>query len=81
MNIGMMWFDNDPKTDLTEKISRAAEYYRSKYGRNPDVCLVNPAVYDKSKMQTGKILVRPLRTVLPGHLWIGVDEKAPIGAD
>ena len=33
MNIGMLWFDNDKKTDLAGKITRAADYYRNKYGQ------------------------------------------------
>ena len=86
MNTGMMWFDNDPKTTLDVKIQQAADYYRQKYGRTPDLCLVNPGVLDKShpetdSRQTGKILIRPFRSVLPGHLWIGVDDKRPTGAD
>jgi hypothetical protein len=86
MNTGMMWFDNDPKTSLDVKIQQAADYYRHKYGRTPDLCLVNPGMLEKTQSQAdsrqaGKILVRPLRSVLPGHLWIGVDEKLPTGAD
>lgn len=81
MNTGMMWFDNDPKTALIEKVTRAAEYYRSKYGRAPDVCLVNPGMLKEPMLHAGQIQVRPMRTVLPGHLWIGVDEKLSLGAD
>jgi hypothetical protein len=81
MNTGMMWFDNDPKTALTDKVTRAAEYYKSKYGHAPDICLVNPGMMSEPMTQTGRIQIRPMRTVLPGHLWIGVDEKAPLGAD
>jgi hypothetical protein len=81
MNIGMMWFDNDPKTALVEKVTRAAEYYRSKYGRAPDICLVNPGMLKEPMIQAGRIQVRPMQTVLPGHLWIGVDEKIPLGTD
>jgi hypothetical protein len=80
MNVGMLWFDNDPKTGLTAKVSQAAEYYRAKYGRMPDLCLVNPAMLKEPQAQEGKILIRPLRSILPGHLWIGVDEKIPAGA-
>ena len=43
MDIGMLWFDNDKKTDLTTKVSRAAEYYQKKYGQMPNLCFVNPA--------------------------------------
>lgn len=42
MNTGMMWFDNDPKTTLKEKVIAAADYYRQKYGHVPIACLVNP---------------------------------------
>jgi hypothetical protein len=82
----MMWFDNDPKTTLEAKIQQAADYYRQKYGRTPDLCLVNPGMLDKAcpdpdARQAGKILIRPFRSVLPGHLWIGIDEKLPTGAD
>lgn len=81
MFTGMMWFDNDPKTTLADKVHQAAEYYRSKYGRIPDLCLVNPNMLPESEAQEGKIHIRSLRSVLPGHLWIGMDEKLPTGAD
>ncbi len=86
MNVGMLWFDNDPKTTLTAKIHQAAEHYRTKYGRMPDLCLVNPSMLSKPSPelvegQDGKITIRPLRSILPNHLWIGVDEKLPTGAD
>jgi len=81
MMSGMMWFDNDPKTALTDKVAHAAEYYHAKYGRTPDLCLVNPAMLKEPMIQAGRIQVRPMRTVLPGHLWIGVDEKLPLGMD
>ena len=77
MQTGMMWFDNDPKTTLTVKIVRAADYYRQKYGRVPDVCLVNPIYQTEAETHVGRITVQPFRPVLPGHLWIGCEE-APL---
>ena len=44
MNVGMLWFDNDPKTELDDKIKRAANYYREKYGNPPTVCFVHPSM-------------------------------------
>jgi hypothetical protein len=86
MNIGMMWFDNDPKTSLDTKVLKAADFYRHKYGRSPDLCMVNPANLAKTNPQSepmlaGRILIQPLRSVMPGHLWIGVDEKLPTSTD
>jgi len=105
MNAGMLWFDNDPKTALTAKIERAAYYYRHKYGRDPNLCLIHPSMLPKDDMMdnpaneagvgeqpaTGKpalpapelqaqvsaaegVRVRPYRPVLPGHIWIGIED-------
>lgn len=79
MNVGMLWYDNDPRTALAIKISRASDYYRQKYGTNPDMCQVNPSMLgdrpDLVNGQAGKVIVRPNRAVLPGHLWIGIEDK------
>ena len=75
MNTGMLWFDNDPNTPLVGKIKKAADYYQKKYGRTPDMCMVNPIMLSEAQAPVDKIEVRPLRTVLPGHLWIGVEDK------
>ena len=75
MNAGMLWFDNDPKTALTAKIEKAVNYYRHKYGRDPNLCLIYPSMMENEQPDTGKVAVRPYRPVLPGHLWIGVEEK------
>lgn len=75
MITGMMWFDDNPKTPLTAKVRQAAEYFRGKYGKSPDLCLVNPAMLAEPQAQEGKVTIRSLRSILPGHLWIGVDEK------
>jgi len=40
MNVGVLWFDNDPKKALEQKIAEAQAYYQTKYGRASDMCLV-----------------------------------------
>lgn len=81
MKTGMLWFDNDPKTALDQKVEQAADYFRKKYGQIPDLCLVHPSMLTESQHQAGPVTVRPWRTITPGHLWIGVNEKLPLGAD
>ena len=76
MNIGMLWFDNDPKRDLEGKVTDAAEYYRKKYGRKPTVCFVNPAMAEKKELKAGGVEVKTSDTILPNHLWIGSQEPA-----
>jgi hypothetical protein len=79
MNIGMLWYDNDPKVALKEKVERAAAYYRRKYGRIPDVCFVHPKMLGSLPEQRvgteSEVAVRSNRLIQPGHLWIGEDDK------
>jgi hypothetical protein len=74
MEIGMLWFDDSART-LPEKIQRAAAYYAEKYGRSPTLCLVNPAGLNEAEGDLGGVHVRAARSVMPHHLWIGVDER------
>jgi hypothetical protein len=71
----MLWYDNDPQTALKAKVKRAADYYRQKYGRLPDLCLVNPSMLAEPLAAADKITVRSNRSILPGHLWIGEEDK------
>jgi hypothetical protein len=75
MNSGMLWFDNDPKTDLVSKLVRAVQYYRGKYGCEPDLCFMHPRMLppDGAAHLAG-LDVRPNRLVMPNHLWLGVHE-------
>jgi hypothetical protein len=73
----MLWFDNDPRTTLSVKIQKAMAYYSKKFGRTPDLCLVHPSMLDSGQKQfeLGKLTIRPYRPVMPGHLWIGVEDQ------
>jgi len=75
MHTGMLWFDNS-QTALNAKIRKAIDYYHKKYGRSPDLCLVHPSMLKDSNLEVEKITVRPYRPVLPGHLWIGVEDQS-----
>lgn len=74
MIIGMLWFDNDPKTTLNAKIEKAVDYYKHKYGRKPNLCLINPNAIEPELSNVGSVAVRAHRPILPGHLWIGVED-------
>lgn len=79
MENGMMWFDNDPRKSLEVKVRQAAEYYRNKYGSIPNMCMVNPLSLANAGAQAAdSIAIKPLRSVLPGHLWIGREESAAL---
>ncbi len=73
MNIGMLWFDNDNKADLATKIQRAASYYHTKYGKAPNLCLVNPKTLGDFPWKGKGIELKATRSVLPNHFWLGVN--------
>mgnify|MGYP005843860519 CR=1 FL=1 len=74
MNIGMLWFDNDTKADLSTKIKRAASYYKEKYGQTPNLCFVHPSMMKNNPAPELGIELRTTRSVLPNHFWIGVNQ-------
>jgi len=74
MHTGMLWFD-DSQTTLDTKIQKAMNYYHKKYGHTPDLCLVHPNMLKDEQLKEGKITIRPYRPVLPGHIWIGIEDK------
>ena len=71
MKVGMLWLDADGKSSFEEKVTRAAAYYEDKYGRAPDLCLVNSATFSEDEKTVGKVRVQRTKTVLPHHFWVG----------
>ena len=86
MDIGMLWYDDDGKRQLDEKVARAAEYYRAKYGVQPTECYVHPSTLapDASaegepksgagRIVAGGVRLRANRTVIKNHFWLGVGD-------
>ncbi len=78
MDIGMLWFDNDPKSDLTSKIMKAVAYYKTKYGREPNQCYVHPSMIGEASYASGEIHISTTPGMLPNHFWIGVELQKPM---
>ncbi|MEM7113807.1 MAG: hypothetical protein AAF614_15330 [Chloroflexota bacterium] len=71
MQIGMLWLDDDKKRPFDEKVERAIDYYRDKYGRFPELCFVNQATLPKEK-KVGRVKVQPANHVRQNHFWLGM---------
>lgn len=85
MNIGMLWFDNDSKSEITKKVNKAVLYYRNKYKKEPTLCFVNPKMMPVScegkptkRIRSGKLDIRCSPSILPNHFWIGINHKKKI---
>ncbi len=43
MQVGLLWFDDDPKKEVSLKVKEAAGRYFEKFGQRPNLCYVSPA--------------------------------------
>ena len=76
MDIGMLWFDPDKKTDLVVKVERAARYYQQKYAQTPNLCYVHPDLFNEHDGQPAHgVELRKSQAILPNHFWIGVNDN------
>ena len=79
MHTGMLWFDNS-KAAINVKVQAARTYYIKKYGRTPDLVLVHPSMMPADNdpvliaLALLSVTVRPYRPVMPGHIWIGIED-------
>jgi len=70
---GLLWFDNDPRHTLEEKIAQAAERYFQKFGQRANTCYVNPGMFpEQGGLQANGVRVVAAPYVLPHHLWVGI---------
>ena len=74
MDIGMLWYDDDNKRPFAEKVARAVDYYKGKYGSVPTVCFVNPATLKDAPDTAAGVQIRSARNVMVDHFWLGVGE-------
>jgi len=74
MKIGLLWFDNDRKRSLEDKISAGAERYFEKFGVQPNVCYVNPRALEGDEGQIGDLRVCAAQNILRHHFWLGRQE-------
>jgi hypothetical protein len=79
MKVGWMWLDNDPGRSIEEKIQRAVQRYRAKFGRFPNICYVNQRSITGDGFRCGKVKVVGAPNVLPHHFWLGVSDAPPRG--
>jgi hypothetical protein len=90
MEIGLLWYDDDPRRGLEDKVGRAAQRYREKYGRWPNTCYVHPGVVAdylvqdlrvacRSRRQRATIRVVSAPNILLHHYWLGESNSQSSG--
>ena len=88
MKTGMLWFDDDSKRSISEKVERAALHYREKYGVAPDLCYANPTsladgpesvqprvAASGAAKSLSRITLKHARSIMPNHFWLGLSDS------
>lgn len=81
MKTGMLWFDDDPKRELSDKLERAATRFNEKYGRWPDLVYCNPRTSERvgtitlGRNDKHPMELKNIHSILPNHFWLGVSES------
>ena len=77
MNTGYLFFNNDPKLSMTQKIQAAQAEFAQKFGRKPEYCLVNYGDAESENLEeiskTCKIIVQAYKFVMPRNFWVGYE--------
>jgi hypothetical protein len=75
MDVGMLWFDADQKCDVSARITRASDFYKSKYGRKPNLCFLNPKTAGETHPgEVDGLRIQTSKMVLPDHFWLGIEK-------
>jgi hypothetical protein len=90
---GLLWFDDDATRSLADKVLRAAQRYRQKYGAAPDTCYIHPTMLNgngqgataqvdgSAELAEAGVRVLPRRTVLPNHFWLTCERTVVVVAN
>jgi hypothetical protein len=69
-----VWYDDNPQKPVEAKIDEAVLRYKQRYGRTPDICMLNDATplpdYTASMLTAG-LRVMPARHVPKNYFWVG----------
>jgi hypothetical protein len=72
MYTGLLWIDPEPRSELPERVDRAACFYQHKFGMRPTICFVHPSVLSRFPTNMHGIELRPNRAFHPEHIWLGI---------
>lgn len=68
----MLWLDTDSNRALDDKIRRAVDYYRGKYGE-PSVCHIHKSLTNGAMQVDGVEVVEGIALPNEAHFRIGVE--------
>jgi len=71
MEVGLLWFDDNPKVSVAVKVERAAQRYWEKFGMHPDTCYVHPVTLACATALPKDVKLIGSGRIRPNAFWIG----------
>jgi len=65
--LGWLWFDNDPRTSLEDKLTLATGRFREKFGREARLCYLNRQSLPEASGAWGALRLLSAGNVGPGY--------------
>ena len=76
---GLLWFDNDPKTTLVQKVEKALKHHGIRFGRYAEIVVLNPKNADGVDLselsKVCGVTVKSARYVMPSHMIVGFEDQ------
>lgn len=83
MNTGYLWFNNDPKKTMLEKVQNAAADFKKKFDHDAEYCLVNISDAQGQNLEeiakTCNMIVQTYKYTQPNNFWVGYEEMLVSG--
>lgn len=76
MEVGELFYIEDPSLNLEERVLWAADRYQKRFGQQPTLCLIHPSLLKKGQKRFGRLRLEAKKSVLPTYLWMGVPADA-----
>lgn len=78
MDAGELFFIENVGQDFEGQVLWAAESYKRKFGRQPNLVMAHPSLLKGALKQVGSLRLEPRRNMLPSYLWVGEVEAKPV---
>ena len=75
-NFFMIWFDNDQKKKLADKIADGVAHFKNKYKKAPNLCTVHPSqVGDQTILPLDGVKIQASNYALKNDIWLEIADS------
>ena len=72
MTTGMLYCDDEMGTANRESIRKAIQYFRDRFGEEPNICYLNPELVVEKQKEPSTVEYLFTGILEPNQIWLGV---------